>query len=425
MGSTSLSPRRSEVLSIKNGLKGFEQSTTLPPVLLGLLLYLAWSVSCLSYESAMFSISNISALLTMDNFRMKAVFLSRWLENPYKRILASSLKEIDIDVEEHLWQIFFLPKVLANGRPTVVHFHTLHPFFLARNIFSRLTKFFIFVSQLSLLRILGIRSVWTVHEWANKITPGQSLFSRAEAMVLGKMFHNIISHCQSTSEEVSRFFGLERSDKVKVIPHGNYICHYDNSVTQSRAREVLKLPQENTVFLIFGGVYPYKGILDGIDAFQRLKSRSVSLVIAGKMHLTTVRQKELYQAICARIHNSSSINFVPESIPEADIQYYMNACDCVVTPYKVFTTSGITILAMSFKRACIAPRKGFFKDVLDSKGAILYRHDDSNALYHAMEKVTDQREMLRQMGEHNMTLVQQWGWDHVAKETSSAYQKRV
>ncbi|WP_242482112.1 glycosyltransferase, partial [Trichormus variabilis] len=66
-----------------------------------------------------------------------------------------------------------------------------------------------------------------------------------------------------------------------------------------------------------------------------------------------------------KIDNEPNIKFIPGFVPSEKLQIYLNACDVVVFPYRDILTSGAVMLAMSFGRACIAPRKGCIAEVLD------------------------------------------------------------
>ena len=78
------------------------------------------------------------------------------------------------------------------------------------------------------------------------------------------------------------------------------------------------------------------------------------------------------EIINTEVESVDNILLVAARIADPEIQIYMNACDCVIMPYKTFTTSGVAVLAMSFGRVCIAPNVGFFADILDSENAYLY-----------------------------------------------------
>ena len=80
---------------------------------------------------------------------------------------------------------------------------------------------------------------------------------------------------------------------------------------------------------------------------------------------------------------------------------------------------------MSFEKACIAPRMGYFNDVLDNAGSFLYDPDSSNGLMFAMKSAIEHRNQLTDMGRHNFQKVQQWSWEYVAKETLKVYDKSM
>jgi glycosyltransferase involved in cell wall biosynthesis len=77
---------------------------------------------------------------------------------------------------------------------------------------------------------------------------------------------------------------------------------------------------------------------------------------------------------------------------------------------------------MSFGRACIAPNVGFFSDVLDEFGAILYDSTHPEGLLFAMKDAIEKKNNLLEMGKHNFELAEQWNWNYVAEETLKIYQ---
>jgi glycosyltransferase involved in cell wall biosynthesis len=352
----------------------------------------------------------------MEN--LKVVFLSEWLANPYKELLGKHLHPKGIQVEEYSWSTIFLPLVLRQGKTDILHFHTLHRFLLGRNELTRFLKALLFINQLAILRVLGTRAVWTVHEWTNKAGKNEHNITPTQAAIISGYLHAIIAHCDTTKDEVTQAFQLTDTKKVFVVPHGNYIGSYENTISQPDARKALGIPAENSVFLLFGGIYPYKGVLEAIDAFQHLPQTQISLLIAGNPS-----DDELKEEITQKIRGYENILFVPKRIPDDDVQIYMNACDCVILPYQVFTTSGVAILAMSFGRACIAPKMGFFGDVLDESGAFLYDSTQEEGLLQAMKCALEKKNTISEMGKHNLQLAEQWNWDYVAEETFSIYQK--
>jgi glycosyltransferase involved in cell wall biosynthesis len=358
---------------------------------------------------------------------LRVIFLSEWLTNPYKNLLSNSLTAKGVQVEEYrddASSIFF-PLAIWQKKPDILHLHLFRPlivsrdpFVIRKNMLFRWTKLLIFISQVFVLKLLGTKTVWTVHEWSDKFNFNKNDIPRQHTVTIGKFLDAIITHCDSTQKEISNAFDLENKNKVFTVPHGNYIDIYENKVSKLEARKALAIPTENVVFLLFGNIYRYKGVLEAIDAFKHLQQSGISLLIAGQPY-----EDRLEELIQDKIQGFTNIIFVPKRIPNEEVQVYMNASDCVLVPYQIFTTSGAVILAMSFGRACIAPSEGFFKDVLDHSGAILYDPTHEEGLLQAMKCAIEKKNRLMEMGKYNLKVAEQWNWDYVAEETFNIYQR--
>lgn len=347
------------------------------------------------------------------------VFLSNWFtNNPYKRFLIQKLQAQGIQIELKQCTVFFVPTVLQSGIPKALHFHVLHSFLLARNPVTQFLKFVFFITQLLTLKLLGIRLIWTVHEWADKIRSDRQNIPPLYAAVIGRCLDAVICHCLSTQRTIEQAMNLARDCKVQVIPHGHYIDAYPNHISQINARKKLDISSKSTVFLLFGSIYRYKGVIETIDAFKALQEtdQEVILLISGNL-----KEADLQEEINKRIMGCKNIRFIDQRIPEEEVQVHMNASDCVLTPYRTFTTSGVAVLVMSFARACIAPNVGFFEDILDEDGSILYDFDSPTGLQEAMEIALDAKSKLFEMGQHNLEIAQKWDWETIAGKTFSLY----
>jgi beta-1,4-mannosyltransferase len=121
------------------------------------------------------------------------------------------------------------------------------------------------------------------------------------------------------------------------------------------------------------------------------------------------------------IADDKRIKLVPGFVAPDEIQMYMNATDLVIFPYRDVLTSGAVLLAMSFGKACVAPRKGCIGEVLDNDGAFLYEPDDENGLIQAMNSALQKQSQLSNMGQHNLQLAEKYNWKRIAKMTSDVY----
>ncbi|WP_223280032.1 glycosyltransferase family 4 protein [Nostoc sp. PA-18-2419] len=355
----------------------------------------------------------------MEN--IKSIFLPKaFVEgNPYITQLTNNLETVGIELALPSLSsstTFFFPLVFLREKADFVHLHWLDPFFTYPNQFN-LLKLLIVVFQLVLLKLFGIKIVWTVHNLKNHESIN-FIYDRIYSIVIGELSNAIITHCQVAKEQVVKEFYIRNKQKVFVVPHGNYIDFYENKIEKATAREKLGLKDSNLVFLFLGSIRPYKGVFELIDTFNQLDSDTIQLVIAGRVHNDS---QEITDILRQKIVNDQRIKFFPGFVPNDEVQLYMNACDVVIFPYREILTSGAVLLAMSFGKACIAPREGCIGDVLDNAGAFLYEMDDENGLTKAMNSALDKHHELFIMGRHNLQLAEEYNWKHIAKMTADVY----
>src|SRR4029077_1943202 len=129
------------------------------------------------------------------------------------------------------------------------------------------------------------------------------------------------------------------------------------------------------------------------------------LVVAGPTADPTMEQ-----TISDEIGTAPNILLHSQFIPDEDVQFYMNACDVVVLPYLEILTASAAMLAMSFGKACIAPRLSGMTDLLDDQGAFLYDPGQPHALSEAMRTAAHKRDDLSQMGSYNFAKVSDQSW---------------
>lgn len=303
---------------------------------------------------------------------------------------------------------------IFRGSPVaeIIHLHWLPRFQLG---WAASIRRFLFLFRLSALKFLGKRIVWTVHNLYAHESAFRHLEKRFIKQVVSKT-SGIIVHSRKAKDLVSSEFNVNPIDKIKTIPHGNYIGVYPNTIPRHQAREKLNLPQDTTVLLFFGNIRSYKGVPELINAYQRAQQQDSILLIVGKPY-----NAETVTRLQSAIQKTSNIQIRPGFVPDHEVQTYMNAADAVVFPYQDVLTSGAVILAMSFGKACIAPSIGCIPDVLDDSGAFLYNPAEPNGLQNALTKAIRSNSRLGEMGAFNFSRASEWGWDRIAKETAQVY----
>jgi glycosyltransferase involved in cell wall biosynthesis len=210
--------------------------------------------------------------------------------------------------------------------------------------------------------------------------------------------------------------------KCKIIPHGNYMGIYPNSITKTVARNILNLSKEDFVFLFFGIIREYKGIDDLLIEFSKLvniyKENKIKLIIAGEcIDIGLQKLIEKYQISLKDILICES-----EYILDKDVQIFFNACDVVVYPFKKITTSGSVILALSFIKPIVCPRMGGLKELPNNIG-FFYNPKDKKGLLNCLEKAFANKDNLEGMEKNVLRYVKNLSWDKIAEKTYKIYKK--
>jgi beta-1,4-mannosyltransferase len=158
-------------------------------------------------------------------------------------------------------------------------------------------------------------------------------------------------------------------EKTRVLPHPSYIDVYPNVVDEARAREELGLAAADTVLCFLGGIRPYKGLEELLDAFERWSEfdEGARLIVAGPPGKFP-EVEELRRRCRSNPRIVSNFNHIGDS----DLQVFLNACDVVVLPHKAVLNSGGLMLAYSFGRPVIAPAAGCLDELLTDDVAIAF-----------------------------------------------------
>ena len=344
---------------------------------------------------------------------MKILFLPEWRKgNPYQNTLANSLSKENVEVK-FASAVRILSLLKPEQKPAILHLHWQHPFLLARNRIKTILKSTLFVCRLIILKMSGIKIVWTVHNLYNheeRFKAIELFFSR----ILARVCDKLIVHTNSAKQKVKEAFKIKKGSLIKIIPHGNYIAIYENAVNKEQARNQLQLDTKDMVFLCFGVIRMYKGVPELIEAYKRLNVPQAKLLIVGKPN-----NNEIADKIREKCDMDKNIRLFFEFIPDDEVQVYMNASDVVVLPYRNILTSGAALLAMSFGKPVIAPAIGAIQDILDEKGSFIFDPSESDGLVKSMQSALSID--LIKMGKHNFRLAQKLHWSDIGKQTYHVY----
>ncbi|MBM4428726.1 MAG: glycosyltransferase [Chloroflexi bacterium] len=362
------------------------------------------------------------------------VQISKVRMNPYVRRLQEALQQEGIPCSladglsprlVRLWQKDNPPsarRLAARVQPEAVLILHLHWLELLYNMPTWLGSSRRLVSVLAGLlwaKATGCKVVYTVHN----LSPHERAFPILDGLANRMLFSSVVRgangwadalhvHDEEARKQVGQIYGRQKG--IHVIPHGSYIGAYPNECTKQEARARLELAESAFVFLFLGQIRRYKGIEDLLRAFSRLGDRTSQLVIAGNLH-----DPQYGQALARAIEGQQRIRLSFQYVPDSEVQYFMNASDVCVLPYRDVTTSGAAILAFSFGRPIIAPALGGFPALAAEGRGIVYDPTVPDGLLGALREAlgTD----TQRAGQQAWAWAQQHAWPELAPRFARLY----
>lgn len=337
--------------------------------------------------------------------------------NPYQSNLAVALDE-DVTYGREASSVPVL-RALIEDDISLVHVHWLNLFFKGDSTAGTALKFGLLLVRLLAIRLAGIPVVWTVHNVTMHEAEHPWLERRFKRwFITSGACDRLILHCEAVEERLFEELDLPESarNQIDVVPHGHYLDNYENDISRREARASFDIGDSETVFLFFGMIRRYKGVLNLIDTYRGATVPNSRLLVAGKPATERLRS-ELRQ----RAGDDDRIRGVYEFVPDDEIQRYMAAADAVVLPYRDITTSGSAVLAMSFGKALVVPPLGCLPELLDEDGTVFYDPDDPDGLRGALERAPDRD--LTAMGAYNERTVRQYDWAWIGQLTQATYAK--
>ena len=304
-------------------------------------------------------------------------------KNPYQKLLYSAMNK-KYGQGIFIRYSWFLPLLGALHFPIeiaarrllgyrIIHIHWIAFYLRIQVPYGKTISWYITRFNFWWIRQLGYKLIWTVHdilphqkETSNDLDISKRLAIQADIKII---------HSNFTRDQLN-LNGIN-SDRCVVIPHGNYDGVYEDLILRKDARQRLGIESQKLVFLFFGIIKSYKGIDDLLESYSRISTTNTLLLIAGKCTDTALLAKLIEYA------NREDVILHNQYIDDSDVATYFKAADIVCLPFRAITTSGSTMLALTFGKPIIAPRQGSIKDLPETVG-YLYNPNKSNALENSM-----------------------------------------
>lgn len=355
---------------------------------------------------------------------LSVIIMEKSEKNPYVSLLINALKreEIDITQTDHLIILPLIRSTFQNPSADIIQLDWIYRYYMSDGFSDykliddliTLCRWFAFLFEILVISIIPTSIVWTVH---NKHHHERN-YARINKITKELMFFlsdSITVKCESAKKELISEYRAAKPEKMYVVPDGNYIPAYENEVSRSDSRSELSINEDAFVYLFFGMIREYKGIPELIAVFQNLDQPTAELWVVGKPNDAAIRMEIERQA-----KKADDVNTIFEYVDAGDVQYYMNAADVFVLPYRKILNSGSVHLGLSFGLPIVAPQIGCIPEVLPSENELMYSPKQGDGLSNALRDAYNSSN-LDQISERNYRCATSNSWDNAAKRLIEVY----
>lgn len=297
--------------------------------------------------------------------------------------------DVPLELERRGWQVAFTAdpreaiEVLASQptRPAVAHLHQLEPFYDHGDPTEAARRG---DALLRFLDELRERRVGLVHTMHNPRRHDGRLLDLDDRLVRGV--------CERASAVVvlgdrarQRAGSLTDPERVHVVRHPNYVDAYGAPIPQVEARRALAIPHGSFLFVMLGGLKPYKGHELVIGSFDRAGLVRARLAIVGG-GAPGPDYVERLQGRADALHGR--VRLVIRRFPPDEVPLWLGAADVAVFGFSDMFMSGSVMLALSYGLPVLVPRVGALPEyVEEGVNGSFYTPDDPEALALGMERM--------------------------------------
>jgi beta-1,4-mannosyltransferase len=339
--------------------------------------------------------------------------------NPYQELLYGPMRadpDLGITIAysarlPYVWP-FAVPMTLVGRR--LQGYRILHVHWQALQVSSRVPgsrrlSYWSYRAFYRLALTLGYVVVWTVHNVVpheTQTTDDVDVSVRLSRIATAKIVHS--QHARD--QMVAR--GLDAGETT-VIPHGNYIGVYPDTISRDEMRERLGLAPDDVAVLFFGNMRPYKGVNDLLAAWPLLEGTRARLIAAGECS-----DEQLQEGL-----RGTAATFINRRIADQEVAALFQASDVVCAPFRAVTTSGSVLLALSFGRPVVVPRTGAMLD-LPSEVGFFYDSGAPDGLVSALLAAVSSKD-LASVQDAARAYAAAISWEAVARATAAVYRSAI
>lgn len=319
----------------------------------------------------------------------------------------------------------FANNMIAFIRKEEICYELLHAnFFMSALVASRVKKVFN-IPYVVTFHALGL--VRKIHQKEMDQFPPERI--EIERHILNNADH-IIAECPQDKEDMIRLYHAP-PENISIVPCG-FSAKEFYPIDKKKARNILKLKQDEKIILQLGRMVPRKGVDNVIRALGEIKrhEKSVRLVIVGGEHDTPdpslCPELARLQKIAKEEGVDHSVFFTGRKQREALKFYYAAADIFITTPW--YEPFGITPLeAMACGTPVIGSNVGGIKfTVEEGKTGFLVPPHQPKALAQSIETLIADEKLLATMHHNALKRVNKYfTWKSVAVSCHQLYEKII
>jgi len=231
----------------------------------------------------------------------------------------------------------------------------------------------------------------------------------------------VIAHNKVSRQELIEKVGIS-TDKITVIPHGNYLHALGDIPEKAIAREQMMLPVNANIILFFGQIKDVKGLDVLLEAMRSIVTEfpETILLIAGKVWKTDFSK---YAQLIEDFEISSNCRTDIRYIPDSEVASYYAAADLVALPYHRIYQSGVLLMAMSYRRPVIvSDLPGMLEVVTNKETGLVFKAGDVNHLADTILSAFRNPQLLNELGENGERLMREhYDWSDIGKAVAGLY----
>ena len=303
-----------------------------------------------------------------------------------------------------------LRETLKNPRGAIIHWHFFDELLQRRSRFATQGRSLAFMALIRLLKLRGIKQVWTAHNIEPHEVEHQAWAERVYRF-MARHVDGIIAHSQAAANLLQQRYQIKTP--LTVMPQGNYIDVYGPQQEQQASREQLGVPQAVFTALYLGYLRRYKGVELLIDAWNGVPG---TLLIAG-----SVKEAAYAEELRAQAQQTPSIQLHMHYVPDSQLSTWIGAADVLVLPYRKLLTSAVLMWALSYAKPVIVPDVPTVRELItEGETGFLFEPENVQSLHAALQRAAHQAD-LQQLAQNAYELAAALPWEKSAAILHEVY----